>query len=97
MREAKISAEIQGKIVGIACDREHHRILYVVSEVNGEGKLWGFTKGSLYDLSQIAKVTPKSLIIPYFSPAVNSQIVIVEPDQNFLRIYEHNMLVDASG
>ena len=35
MRETQMKAEIKGKILGIASDREHQRILYVISEVEG--------------------------------------------------------------
>ena len=42
-------SEIDGKIISFATDREHSRILYVISEApDGKAKFWGFTNGKLY-------------------------------------------------
>ena len=52
--------KIDGNIISITGDREHGRILYVISEIEErksdtlikkEVKLWGFAQGELYDLT----------------------------------------------
>jgi len=81
-----VEGQIDGQMVSIASDREHQRILYVISVVNDQAKLWGFSKGKLRELTK-ARVTPCAKIVPYFAPAANTQVVIMEPDKNFFRIY----------
>ena len=44
-------------------------MLYVISEMEGVAKLWGFTRGNLWELSKQAKVTVNSKIVPLFAPA----------------------------
>lgn len=86
------NSEIDGRIIGLANDREHSRMLYVISEApNGKAKFWGFTSGRLYEFSNV-QVTRKSKILPFFSPADNSQVIIMEPEQNMFRIWEHETL-----
>jgi len=60
----------------------------VISIVEGQAILWGFTKANLHKLNS-AKVSPTSKIVPFFSPAENTQVIILEPEKNFFRIYEH--------
>ena len=78
-------------------DREHSRMLYVISEVEGAAKLWGFTRGNLWELSRQAKVTVNSKIVPFFAPASQTQVVILEPVGDFLRIYEHSIEEDEEA
>ena len=97
-------AQISGNIINVAQDLEHSRIIYILSE--GEdpfnltevknAQLWCFTKGELYNLTENVKVTQKSRLIPFFSPAENSQIVILYPLENCIRILEHRMEKDEN-
>jgi hypothetical protein len=64
-------------------------------EDTGEAHLYGFTNGTLYDLSVVAGVTAKSKIIPYFSPAEHTQVIIMYPEKNCIRIFDHH--VDEQG
>ena len=76
----------------MANDREHSRCLYVVSvEDESPAILWGFSHGILKKLPN-GRVTTKSKIIPYFSPADNTQIVVMEPDLDYFRIWEHRKI-----
>ena len=87
-----VEGRIEGQIVSAAADREHARCLYVISVDKGQAMLWGFSKGELkkIDLEESSvRINPKSKIIPYFSPADNTQFVIMEPDENYFRIWEH--------
>lgn len=74
------NSEIDGKIISLATDREHSRMLYVISEsANGEANFWGFTQGSLYPFKNV-KVDRNSKILPFFSPAENTQVIILQPE-----------------
>lgn len=94
--EHEVQGKIEGQIISVASDREHHRILYAISVLDGVAKLWGFTKGNLHELPA-AKVTPNSKIIPFFSPADNTQVIIVTPEHQTLRIYEHEASITEDG
>ena len=54
--------------MSISSDREHHRILYVISVLEGKAILWGFTMGKLIKIES-ASVNERSKIIPFFSPS----------------------------
>ena len=72
--------KIEGDIISITGDREHGRILYVISEIkktdtsDKTAKLWGFTQGELYDLTPAVSgvVKADTRVIPYFSPTENT-------------------------
>lgn len=66
--------------------------MYITSEDNdGNFHLWGFTKGELYDLTGAIEVNARSKVIPFFAPANNSQVIIIYPEDNMLRIFEHSV------
>ena len=54
--------------------------------------LYGFTEGQLYDLTAAIKdLTPNTEIIPFFSPASNTQVIMMDSSQDVMRIYEHEI------
>lgn len=68
-------------------------MLYVTSQLKDDSvKIWGYTQGNLYDLTQYmeAAITPESKIVPYFAPAENTQFILMNPNESTLRIYEHH-------
>lgn len=69
--QPNLSQRIKGKIISVASDREHSRMIYVISQFEGEIHLWGYTQGKLYDLTSNIKnaLKPGTQIVPYFSPA----------------------------
>ena len=36
-------------------------------------------------------------MIPYFSPAEKTQVIIINPGDDFFRIYEHDVKLDDQG
>ena len=89
------NSEIDGKIVSLAQDREHYRILYVISQsCDGKAKFWGFTEGRLFNFPNV-EVTYDTKILPFFSPADNTQVITMHPSENMLRIWEHEVQPDG--
>ena len=92
------NVKVDGRIISFAQDKEHSRILYILTESrNGEIKVWGYSKEKLYDLTSAMEVTADCKIIPYFAPADETQMIVLYPSQNKLRIYQHSTIIDEEG
>ena len=65
--------------MSFAVDKEHSRMLYVISKTEDDkASFWGFTDGRLYNFSNV-EVDADSKILPYFSPADNTQVIVLHP------------------
>ena len=71
---------MKGKIQSICCDLEHYRILYVLTIHEKKPELYAFTEGQLYPITSVVAntLTINTEIIPFFSPADNTQIVMMD-------------------
>ena len=45
----------------------------------------------------ITGLTPETEIIPFFSPAAKTQVILMEKKQNVFRVYEHSIEVNSEG
>ena len=42
-------------------------------------------------------MTKTTKVIPYFAPAENTQVIVMEPEDSLLRIYEHEIRKNKDG
>ena len=85
-------AKVLGEIVKVCEDQEHHRIIYILSKHEGRMHLWSFTGDKLFDITTFVDgVCSETELIPLFSPAHNSQIILMNKSEGVLRIYEHSI------
>lgn len=90
--EPKTKAKLQGTIIRATNETEHYRIMYVLTKCQyGKIRLYAFTNDQYYDFTgSISNLTEDTVVIPFFSPAEDSQVIVMNQKEGMFRILEHS-------
>ena len=87
-----------GTLISLSSDMEHYRMLYILTNDNGTIYLYGFTRQTLYNFTNLVEdLRRDTIIVPYFSPSEKTEFILYNKQPGDIRVYTHYWAKNAEG